>query len=63
MRPTRAELRHRGNDKKLWRKIVSAAQATYVPDPEYGLSDADMEKAIRAALSEWALQDEKLPEK
>lgn len=48
----RAALRQRGNDRRLWRALVAAAQATYEPHPEYGLSDSDMEKAIRAALAE-----------
>lgn len=32
------------------RKMLAAAQGTYEPNPEYGLSDADMHKAIKAAL-------------
>lgn len=61
MRPTRAEIRHRKNDRKLWAAVVAAAQASYAGNPEYGLSDGDMEKAIRAALDEWTRHEEKLP--
>lgn len=46
----RFALRERGNDRRLWRAMVQAAQATYESHPEYGLSDDDMERAIRAAL-------------
>lgn len=60
-RPTRAELRHRKNDKKLWKSVVAAAQATYRGHEEHGLSDEDMERAIRAGLDEWTRHSERLP--
>jgi hypothetical protein len=37
-------------DRKLMRQMVAAAQGSYEPSPEYGLTDADMERALRAAL-------------
>lgn len=45
-------LHERGNDRRLWRAMVAAAQGSYQGGPEYGLSDDDMERAIRAALAE-----------
>ncbi len=62
-RPTKAELRHRANDRRLWKAVVAAAQATYHKWEEYGVSDDDMEKAIRAAFAEWNRHPEKLPTK
>lgn len=34
--------------------MVAAAQRAYKPDPEYGLTDTDMAKAIKAALRQAA---------
>lgn len=34
------------------KKMVEAAQRSYEKDPEYGLTDADMKKAIEAAIKE-----------
>lgn len=46
-------LKHRGNDRRLWNAIVDAAQAAYIPNEEYGISNQDMERALKAAFLEW----------
>lgn len=35
---------------KLWDQAIKAAQAVYPDDYEYGITDSDMEKAIKAAM-------------
>jgi len=49
---TKEEQRRRKEIRKknAWKNAVSAAQASYISDPEYGLTDKDMEKALRIAF-------------
>lgn len=51
----RPALKERGNDRRLWKALVKAAQDSYREHahPSYGLTDEHMEAAIRAALAKY----------